>query len=186
MAKTNLRSPTQRSAEPGIRISPATLTILGSLFALIVGVWQVGSRIATKSDVDAIAAQLGPRMTQIEARLRELELQNAAHWGASPASITHGLDDDPPVTRAGFLLTQYAQQMPLPPSASASAAPPPLPLRTPVLTLDFIRAYQMQPTRGGYYPLLGQDGRLYALDGWVAIMTQLHMQDTRQQLQRLK
>lgn len=166
----------------GIRISGAALTIIGTLFALIVGVWQIAGRIATKSDVEAIAIQMGPRLTQTEARIRDLELQNAAHWGASPVANRPGVYEETPVQRAGFVLAQY-QQVPF---NAQQGAPPPIPQRSPVLSIDFLRAYQMQPSRGGYYPLLGADGRLYALDDWVEVMTQLHMSDIRQQLQRIK
>lgn len=181
MPKRHIQVSRDANGAGGIRISGAALTIIGTLFALIVGVWQIAGRVATKADVEAIAIQMGPRLTQTEARIRELELQNAAHWGASPVANRNGAYEEVPLKRTGFALAQY-QQVPF----SQQGAPPPLPQRAPVLSIDFLRAYQLQPSRGGYYPLLGADGRLYALDDWVFIMTQLHMNDIRQQLQKMK
>lgn len=159
-------------------ISYGTIGVLGSILVMVITLWTIGSRIATKADVDTIKALLEPVLDKHEARIRDLELQMARYFGASQTGIRQApsaeLEQD--LRKANLVLAQYVP-MPIPDAGSSANAPSsrgqyPIPARRPVVPVVMIREYSMEPTRGGAYALLGEDGRYYSLDDVLAILIQ--------------
>lgn len=69
------------------------------------------------------------------------------------------------------------------PSASVESSPgvvfaasPSEPRRTVAVTKEFIADHKLQPSGGGSYLLLGEDGRMYSLDDVLAALIREHKQ----------
>ena len=164
----------RRSGNGRLSISYSTIGVIGSILAMLIALVTIGSKIATKEDVASIKAAISPVLDQHDSRIRSLELQMASHFGASPASSrpvpssTEKLD----IRQANFVLAQYIPQIP---DASGNQpsirqTPIPLPARRVVVPMAMVKEYMMEPTRGGSYALLGEDGRFYAVDDVLAII----------------
>ncbi|SRR6266566_4420541 len=161
-----------------ISISYSTIGVIGSILAILIALVTIGSKIATKEDVASIKAAISPVLDQHDSRIRSLELQMASHFGASPTS-TRPLPsavEEQGIHRANFILTQYVP-LPIPDVSgnqpSVRQQPIPLPPRRVVVPIEMIKQYSIEPTRGGPYALLGEDGRYYALDDILAILIKI-------------
>ncbi len=178
-------SPNSGGSKNGrISLSYSTIAIFFTIMAGVAGLYKIGAEIATKDDISSIKAVLTPRLDQHEDRIRSLEIENARHFGASPTNWrlpAHDREDV--VLDPAIILAQYPQPMPIPdvsgnqPSArqQPTYVPPP---RRAVVPIDMIRDYELQPTRGGAYALLGEDSRFYALDDVLAVMIKI-LQDRK-------
>lgn len=160
----------------GFRISFAALGAIGTAFALIIGLWQISARVATKSDIDSIRVTISPVLDRHENRIRDLELQMARTFGASPMSAVPRANDIPaePDTLPTIHLAQFqtaqipnVAQMPIPPTVQ----------RRVVVPVQLIEMFNLEPTRGGVYALLGEDGRYYGLDDVLAVIIRLHLRE---------
>jgi hypothetical protein len=72
-------------------------------------------------------------------------------------------------------MTPTASVAPETGTVHAAASEPGEP-RTVVLTKQFLANHNLQPSRGGSYQLLGDDGRFYSLDDVLAILVREHPQ----------
>lgn len=144
------------------------------LFGVLGYVWRTTSSvlgaIATKSDVAAIASSVGPRLDKAEQRIYNLELLNAAHFGASPSGFQPGASGDV-IADARFVLAQFSnmQQQTIPSEVR----------RRVVVPQELITSYRLSPSQGGTYALLGEDGRYYSLDDVLSVVIQMHLEEMR-------
>ena len=165
-----------RSKNTAVTVSYASIAAVVGILTIIGFVFEGLRQLATKSDIESIRATITPTLNAHESRIRDLELANAAHFGASPATTRPMELEDIPVQRIGMVLAQYQmQQAP----ASASAAAVPLPPHRVVVPMEMITAYSLQPSRGGSYGLLGEDGRLYSLDDVLSVLIRMHLDEMR-------
>jgi hypothetical protein len=166
-------------------ISYSTIGVMGSILVMLVTLVTIGSKIATKADVDSIKSTITPVITQHEDRIRALEIQMARYFGASQTGLrTQPSSEVDMRTGVRLVLAQY--QFPTIPDTSSNAPlaqapsaqrPAVLPPRRVVVPTQLIREYEMQPTRGGTYALLGEDGRYYSLDDVLAVIIQIHVRE---------
>lgn len=143
-----------RSDSGSFTLSFKTLGAIVAAFTLIAGVWQAGDKIATKVDLQTTQQ----RISALEDRVRAAELQMARFFGAHPEPSSY--------QKSSLKLASYGEE----------AAP----ARRVVVTTDFVRSHELQPTRGGSYSLLGEDGRYYALDDVIAILVREHSKERRE------
>ena len=178
MPKQQTRS---RANDAQFTLSYKTLGAVVSLVVLIGGLWSAIGKVATKDDVKELATTYGTTYQAIESRVRNLEIQFATFFGksnTSPASLKATPSEDD--TNPEFSLVQYGGQMPdySGPSQNAPRAYQP-PTRRVVVTMLFIKEHELQPTRGGVYGLLGEDGQFYSLDDVLSILVKEHDEPNR-------
>ncbi len=159
------------TSKPGVSLSYAAISALVGLLAVAGVIWKVGSAVATKDDVASIKLLITPVLEKHEDRIRSLELQVARYFGASQTS-GHPLPsrDEGGVIQAGVMLAQYQQAAPSLEQKIETT-------RRVVVPDEMIRAYELQPSRGGVYAVLGEDGRLYSLDDVLAVIIRLHLEE---------
>lgn len=158
--------PNGKNGNGGIRVSYAALAAFAGLLAITGTLWKVGSAIATKTDISGLEAAIRPELTEHEMRIRTLELDMASHFGASPTSSRQSADPSH-IAQASLALTDYLQSQNIPSGQS----------RVVVVPSVMIDAYHLQPTRGGTYAVLGQDGRYYSVDDVLALLIQIHLEE---------
>lgn len=195
----------RRGSKDGLHISYATIGAIVGLLAILTGIWRVGSAVATKSDIDSattsirlLISSITPVLDKHEDRIRTLELQMARYFGASQSSfkpsdapvgdsfpalsLTNWTKcDDRIVSVPAFQLAQYSQSQTSQSAPSASSTYDAkrqleFPRRVVVPQL-MIKLYDLQPSRGGVYALLGEDGRYYALDDVMAVIIRMHFEE---------
>jgi hypothetical protein len=154
----------------GVRITYKGLGAAGTALGILLALFTLGGKLATKSDIDGLKSAVTPTLNQHEARIRDLELQNAAHFGASPAG-TRPSADAPPSAEARFILAQMQMQQQIPAASQVQ--------RPVVVPLELIQQYRLPPTSGGTYALLGEDGRYYSLDLVLAVIIRMHLEEMR-------
>jgi hypothetical protein len=168
-----------------ISISYSTIGLIGSVLGILIALVTIGSKIATKADVESIKSTISPVVSQHEDRIRALEIQMARYFGSSSAtSYRRAPTSELQIQKENphFILTQYPQ-VPQIPDVSANAprqqnpSLPSLPPRRTVVPLVMIKEYNMTPTRGGSYALLGEDGLYYSLDDVLAALIQIHIRE---------
>jgi hypothetical protein len=171
-----------------ISISYATVGVIGSILAIVFALWTVANKVATKEDVESIKATITPTLTAHESRIRDLELQFARYFGASQTSAhpTPASDvfDDRPIKANFVLAAQYGGPYPQTQAPAASAAAPRIPpnlgiQRITVVPFEMIKQFNMEPTIGGAYAVLGEDGRYYNLDQVLSILIRMHFQERK-------
>lgn len=148
------------------QLSYSTLGAIGAVVALLGSLWSVGSKVASKSDIDSLKAAITPQLDQHENRIRALEIDLARYFGPSQANSrpapSASIQDQP--QRTSLILAQY--------SVSQQAVQPPP--RRAIIPIEMIREYSMEPSHGGAYTLLGDDGRSYSIDDIIAILIKIH------------
>lgn len=163
MAKKKQSAPA-RIASGQVSLSYATITIIVVVIGAVLGLgralWSMAAEIATKSDVALISAQIAPKLDGHEARIRELELQMARQFGASPAGARVAPASGEFYPNMNMILAQYTTQA--------------LPTRRVVVPFEMIKQFQMEPSRGGVLVVMGEDGKAYSLDDVLAIIIRLH------------
>lgn len=141
---------------------------LGAIVAvLVIGgtTWKAVGSIATKADITSIQMALSPRLDRHEDWIRQLQLDWAARFGASPVSTRPNSTGD--IFGAFPVLAQFAAQ-------KQETSP-----QRAVVPIELIDLYKLQPTRGGSYNLLGEDGRYYSLDDVLFVIIRLHLNERR-------
>ena len=173
--------------EAGVRVTWTKLIAAVSGTLLILTLLGYGfnalKNIATKADIESIKASLAPtlaaheaRMTADESRIRDLELQNAAHFGASQTTFKSSSDDDGTQDGIRFLLASAQMPQAIP---YGQGAPPPVPIpqKRTVVARELINRYGLRPSTGGFYTLLGEDGKLYSIDDVIWAVIQIHLSE---------
>ncbi len=170
MGKTSLVS-RHVSTNGGLRISYAGIGAAVGLLIIAGTIWGIGSKLATKSDIESIKATISPILDRHESRIRDIELQLARFFGAQQTRATPSGDTEP-VKQASYILAQYQQQQ----DSSANKAALVMQRRV-VVPQELIEAYNLQPARGGSYTVLGEDQRFYSLDDVLAVIIRMHLQE---------
>lgn len=186
----NKRKNTPEPNRDRLSISYSTIGAIGGILLIVGMMWGVATKIATKADVDSIKSSIAPTLTDHETRIRGIELQLASYFGASRTATPRPVpssDENEQVHKAGFVLAQY--QVPQIPDPNASSANAPmaqraysLPPRRVVVPLEIITSYKLEPTRGGSYAVLGQDGKYYSLDDILYVIIEMHMAEGKRGL----
>ncbi len=135
-----------------VTVSYASLGALGAILGIVITVWQVGGKIATKTDIESIRATV----TEQDRRVRDLERQWDRFFGAQqkPSELETPTLETAPLLKIGL--------------------PGERPIRRIVVPSEFIRLYRLTPTEGGSYIVLGEDGRPYSIDDVLAVLVQAH------------
>lgn len=162
----------------GLNLSYAALGTIVAILTIGGIIWKVGSAVATKSDIDSIRALITPVLDKHEDRIRTLELQMARYFGASQTALKPSRTDQELLPL--MTLAQYAPQSIPDASANTIRSEARRQLEQPrrVVVPDLlILEYGLQPSRGGTYSLLGEDGRYYALDDVLAVIIKMHLEE---------
>lgn len=164
-----------RRRSKGVTVTPTMFIVAGVILGLLGTGYKVVTSVATKSDVESIKAAITPTLTDHDKRIRDLELSNAAHFGASPTAVRPSASESVPqrvmATLAQYVASSYQSQAKIPPQALQ---------RRVVVPMELILAYNLQPTAGFTYALLGEDGRYYSLDDVLYVIIHIHLDEKRQ------
>ena len=147
---------------------------LGGIVALIsvLGVGYGGvQKIATKGDIERAQSAVNTKVTEVrkevdeqDARIRDLERQWDRFFGMSgPSSPTPSDFDLEPLSGPTNLLLVSQ-------SGRANRQEKFRPRRPVVLSYGFISRFDLHPSRGGTYGVLGEDGHMYSLDEVLAVL----------------
>jgi hypothetical protein len=162
---------TNGQTKSGVSLSYAAIGAIVGILAVVSAIWRVGSAVATKADVESIKTAITPILEKHEDRIRTLELQVARYFGASQTS-THPSRSVEQITPADIILAQYSPQSISPNAPRAIERP-----RRVVVPSEMVQAYDLQPSPGGVYGVLGEDGRLYSLDDVLWVIIRIHLQE---------
>jgi len=171
----------------GFKISYAALGGIIGILTIAGAVWKVGSTIATKDDVLSIKQAITPILDKHEDRIRALEIQVARFFGPSQTSgptisgpVNRPSSDESPMLSAFKMrFVSEVSRAVSDGEQSAQQKAENLPPRRVVVPEQVIKMYDLMPSRGGTYSLLGEDGKLYSIDDVLAVMIRLDLQELR-------
>lgn len=135
-----------------LALSQSQLAIIGSVLAIATGIYGGVNNIATKGDIAIVEA----RVEKQDERLRSTELALARFFGQPPGSVKPSSDDGNFQGRPFVRVAQLKMQPP--------------PTRRVVVPEWFINDYLLEPTEGGAYAVLGEDGKYYSIDDVMAMV----------------
>lgn len=139
----------------GLTISYQALGAILTILAIVGTVWKSIDHFASKEDI----AVLSEAIKTDGARIRDLERNWDRYFGATAA----GVKPSKTAQNGGrFILASLAE--------AAEQRPRPV-----VVTREFIDVYRLQPSKGGSYTVLGEDGNFYSIDEVIAILVGAHI-----------